>query len=245
MTKADSLDSFHQTLSTPAEDLALDQSLFDLAEAGNDQAEWLRFWQPQASSVVMGRSGVTADEVHLQSCQADGIGVFRRISGGGTILTGKGCLMYSLVLSLQARPHLRDISCAHRFVGDQFEIAFASIGLKMNQRGSSDFCLGEKKFSGNALRVGRENLLYHGTLLIDFPLQKISDYLQHPKRQPDYRQQKNHLDFVTNLNVDPLELSEALSKTWGATQNPPPDLSQQVSHWVENRYALDEWNFRR
>jgi len=36
-------------------------------------------------------------------------------------------------------------------------------------------------------------------LNISEPVDTIESYLSHPKREPDYRQGRNHLDFVTSL----------------------------------------------
>jgi len=40
---------------------------------------------------------------------------------------------------------------------------------------------------------------YQGSLLVNPKLQKIDRYLKHPTREPDYRQNREHLDFVTSL----------------------------------------------
>ena len=56
------------------------------------------------------------------------------------------------------------------------------------RRGTCDLAIGDKKVSGNSVRCRRDYLLYHGTLLYDFPLQQIGRLLAIPPRQPDYRQ---------------------------------------------------------
>jgi lipoate-protein ligase A len=67
-----------------------------------------------------------------------------------------------------------------------------------------------KKFSGNSLRVKRTHFLYHGTLLYDFDLSLIEACLRTPPRQPAYRGQRSHLDFVTNLPLSRAQLIEAV-----------------------------------
>jgi len=66
-------------------------------------------------------------------------------------------------------------------------------------RGTSDLAVAERKFSGNSSRVKRGHLLYHGTLLYDFPLGLISDCLRTPPRQPHYRERRSHGEFVNNI----------------------------------------------
>jgi lipoate-protein ligase A len=68
----------------------------------------------------------------------------------------------------------------------------------------------EKKFSGNAQRRGRNHILHHGTILYDFDLSLISRYLKVPKKMPDYRANRTHADFVTNISVNPQLIREAI-----------------------------------
>ena len=56
------------TLAEPAENLALDEALVEEAEAGQLPGEVLRFWEPTAPLVVIGRSSRPPAEVHLDTC---------------------------------------------------------------------------------------------------------------------------------------------------------------------------------
>ena len=63
--------------------------------------------------------------------------------------------MYSLVLSYHKRPKLRSIDATHRFV---LETIAESIGRVVNgvaRAGISDLVIGDKKFSGNSLRIAQ------------------------------------------------------------------------------------------
>ena len=66
------------------------------------------------------------------------------------------------------------------------------------------------------MRVKREHLLYHGTLLYDFPLEMIGRCLAMPPREPDYRQARPHDAFVANLPLDAAMLRSALRTAWAA-----------------------------
>src|SRR5687768_14642569 len=103
------------TLETPAENLALDEALLDAAIAGELAGEVLRLWEPVDSFVVLGRSSKPA-EVRMDICQAEGVPVLRRPSGGAAVVAGRGCLMYAVVLSLHERHELRHVDRAHQFV---------------------------------------------------------------------------------------------------------------------------------
>ena len=186
------------------------------------------------------------------ACREAGVPILRRHSGGSTILAGPGCLMYAVVLSYQSRPQLRMIDEAHRFVLETIAAGLRSLGLGPQRAGTSDLTIdGPMKFSGNALRCGREHLLYHGTLLYDFPLNRIGQLLTQPPRQPDYREQRSHGEFVTNLASDREELRRAVIAAWPEAIDSdsleplddwPRELTQQLA---KERYASHQWNWQR
>src|SRR5438309_11265473 len=86
------------TLPTLAENLALDEALLLDAETGGPEV--LRLWQWPRHAVVLGAGGKLADDVYEDACRADGVPILRRSSGGGSVLLGSGCLLFSLVLRL-------------------------------------------------------------------------------------------------------------------------------------------------
>ncbi len=203
------------TLPTLAENLALDEALLDEAESAGD-LETLRFWEADHAAVVVGRSSDIAREVRADLCQRDGIPVLRRSSGGTSVVIGPGCLMYAVVLSVTSRPALRAVDEAHKCVLGTLASALCALAPAVRCRGISDLVLGDKKFSGNSLRVKRANLVYHGTILYDFPLPWIDRYLAMPPREPDYRKGRPHAEFVTNLPAPVADIREAIRKAWQA-----------------------------
>src|SRR4051812_4713002 len=86
-----------------AENLALDEFLLAQGE------ETLRFWECVRPVVVVGRGGRIEEQVRVAECKADGVDTLRRCSGGGAVVLGPGCLNYSFVFSLVARPLWRHV----------------------------------------------------------------------------------------------------------------------------------------
>ena len=232
------------TLPEGAENLALDEALLLQAEEDQSFVEVLRLWEPRRPMVILGRSSKIAGEVHVAACRELEIPVLRRTSGGATIITGPGCLMYTLVLSRIERPALRSATAAHRFVLDTMAAAFTPLVPGLRCRGTCDLAVGESKFSGNSIRMKRDHLLYHGTLLYDFPLELIERCLRMPPRVPDYRQRRSHRAFVTNLPLAALEIRSLLIAAWDAVEPLGRWPRERTARLVAERYARREWNER-
>src|SRR5688572_20397337 len=132
------------TLPTAAENIALDEALLDSVDDEPAAPELLRLWECPEYAVVLGRSCKVANEVNLRECAADRIPIFRRTSGGGTVVIGPGCLMYSLRLSYQQRLHLRMLDQAHREVLTTTAAAINKLlgDETVMPRGTSDLAIG-------------------------------------------------------------------------------------------------------
>ncbi len=235
------------TLPTAAENLALDEALLDEAEAdaAEQPAETLRFWESQRPIVVLGRSSKLAAEVRSEVCRELDIAVLRRSSGGAAVVAGPGCLMYALVLSLKRRPALRSVGLAHSFVLEMLAAALRPLAPAISRRGISDLALAERKVSGNSLRVKQSHLLYHGTLLYDFPLELIGRVLAMPPRQPDYRLRRPHDAFVTNLPLGVASIRRAVAEMLKADE-PYSDWPQaRTAALAAEKYSRPEWNGQR
>ncbi len=242
------------SLACPPADLALDEALLQAAEAAEGtagsgvegEAEVLRLWEFDRPVVVLGRGSKAAAEVDLPFCREAGIPVFRRCSGGATVVGGPGCLMYSLVLSMQHRPSLRKLDLAHQYVMGQLQQALARGLGGVAQRGTCDLAYGlqQQKFSGNSLRLSRDHLLYHGTVLYAGDLALIARCLRTAPRQPAYRQQREHGEFLVNLPLPAAVIRRELIAQFAPTEPLPAWPQDRVASLRQARYDCEAWNFR-
>lgn len=232
------------TLPTPEENLALDEALLSEAEHAGSP-EILRVWESPRPCVVLGYFCRLESDVNVAQCEADGVAIRRRVSGGGTVLLGRGCLNFTLVLDMRRRPTLRDVSRSHTQILAHIGEALADRVRGATHRGTSDLCLDGRKFSGNAQRRRRDWLLHHGTILYDFDLGQVSRYLREPARQPDYRAARPHGDFITNLRADAPWLINRLRAAWDANEPLADWPYEATARLVAERYARPEWIRRR
>lgn len=232
------------TLPTAAQNLALDQALLDEAEQSETSEDVLRIWEADYPMVVVGRSSRVHQEVNASACRRDGVPILRRTSGGASIVAGPGCLMYAVVLSSRRQPELRTIDHAHRFVLERIATALRQLVPDVARLGISDLTRGNRKFSGNSLRCQRHHILYHGTILYEFPIQWLSRYLQTPPRQPDYRRQRGHEQFVDNFPASRTAIIQVLKTAWHADNPLESWPERRVAQLVAERYSQPNWNLR-
>ncbi len=232
------------TLPTAAENVALDEALLLAAEADTG-GEVLRLWENPGYAVVVGAGGSVEIDVDGSACEADGVPVVRRASGGGTVLVGPGCLCVAVVLRVGRAPGLDAIPGATGYVMGRLRDAVRPFAPGVELAGSGDLAVGGRKLSGSAQQRKRRHVLHHATLLCGFDLGRVGRYLRPPERQPDYRAGRDHAAFVTALPVGTAEVRERVVAAWGpAGVDPDPPLAR-VRELVAEKYGTDEWNRRR
>jgi lipoate-protein ligase A len=232
------------TLGTPEENLAGDEVLLDLCEAGESD-ELLRLWALPRYFVVVGYANKTSTEVNLPFCRQHGIPVLRRCTGGGTVLQGPGVLNYSLVLRIDGAGPCQSIPATNKFILERHRDVLASLACApVEWQGQTDLAIGGLKFAGNAQRRRRRFLLFHGTFLLHLDISLVEKALPLPSRQPDYRLNRSHADFLLNLNVPPQSLKAALARAWGAAGALEPIPWDQIARLAKEKYALAEWNLK-
>ena len=227
------------SFSSPAHDLACDEALLDESEIA-DGAEMLRFWEPKKYFAVLGYSNGWKEEVKNGS-----LPIYRRCSGGGTVLQGPGCLNYSLILKIKPGKESDGIRSTNEFLMQRHRGALEKLlNKEVRVQGHTDLTLGTLKFSGNSQRRKRKRLLFHGTFLLDFDLSQIEKTLHIPLKQPAYRQNRTHRSFVTNLDVPATKIKQALAKAWDAKTKFGKVPEEKIEELVRERYSKDDWNLK-
>jgi lipoate---protein ligase len=232
------------TLPSPAENLACDEALLDACEE-NGGSDILRFWEAREIFVVVGYANKIATEVNVENCRAKQIPIFRRCSGGGTILQGVGCLNYALILRIAENSPLASISSANKFIMEKNRAVIESL-LKqpVEVRGHTDLAINGLKFSGNSQRRKKKFLLFHGTFLLNFDLALVGQFLRMPSLQPEYRASRRHDDFLTNLNLSADKVKAALKKSWDAIKELEDFPKSEIQKIAAQKYSTDEWNLK-
>ena len=263
------------TLETLPENLALDEALLLQAEAADQSAEaaaenaaapaalsteavdspqqpagWLRVWELPRWAVVVGAGGALAHDVAVEQCQRDGVPIGRRSSGGGTVLLGPGCLLFSLILPIAADPAYAQVRSSYAAILQRLAESLRRFDPQVVVAGISDLAIGLRKFSGNAQQRKARFLLHHGTILYAMDLTQISRYLRTPEHQPEYRAGRTHAEFVTNLPATGPALRECLRDAFAAKPVPAEQIDRLLpltlaQTRVAEQFGLESWVSRR
>ncbi|MDH4263095.1 MAG: hypothetical protein OEV78_08630 [Spirochaetia bacterium] len=161
-----------------------------------DQDIYLVFYE-NSEAVILGKNLVKDQETYTHKKLPP---VIRRCSGGGSVVHFKGNLNFGLILntkeysqfSMITTSYEKILNCVSKSLNSKFII---------KHDGISDLCIEEKygsrKISGNSQARKKNWLLHHGTILYDVKnINKISKFLRHPPKEPDYRKGRPHKDFL-------------------------------------------------
>lgn len=232
------------SFSDPASNLACDESLIEFLEYSKSDDGVLRLWEPSDYFVVLGHANKILSEVDTGACEHHGIPIFRRFSGGGTVLQGPGCLNYSLILS-NGCDALDTIRESYRFVlGRHQQCIEELLGAPVEIQGISDLAVHGRKFSGNAQNRKRHFVLIHGTFLLDFDLALIERCLRMPSKQPEYRRSRTHGDFLRNLHLEGRDVRNKLKEKWKVTNEFGDVPLARVNELVREKYGRGDWTYR-
>jgi lipoate-protein ligase A len=234
-----------RSLPRPEENLALDEALLqecDRAVRSDRRVGYLRIWESPRYFVVLGVSRRLKEDVKVEACREAGVAVLRRASGGGTVLQGPGCLNVTLVLPLDHDPRLSGVKESTCFIAKKIVTALAVPGGTV--KGTSDMVLLDRKFGGSAQKRTPRALMHHVSLLCDFDLERIARYLEEPRKQPEYRRQRTHEEFLINLSLPPGEVRLRLTRICsGMSIRPIQDLPA-IDRLVREKYSRAEWTER-
>ena len=202
------------------EPLAYDWDDSLLEEVRSERRLRYRAYRPGKTAVVLGRGSKIDLEINLETVLQDGVALLRRRGGGCSVVLDTGNLIVSAALPL---PGFGGIRHAFRNISNWLISALNRSGIpEVRQEGTSDLALGDRKIGGACIYRTR-NLLYYSTTLLYSPqIELVEKYLKHPPREPLYRAERSHRDFMGSLvglaqeaDIDKFanEIDDVLSKT--------------------------------
>lgn len=218
------------------EQLPLDEPVF-----------WL--WR-NAPSVIIGLNQNAYTEVNIDYLKAHGIGLVRRVTGGGAVYHDLQNLNYTLM----GRTTDMERDYPH-YVGLMAE-ALQQLGVPATLSGRNDILVDGRKVSGYAKRVWKDRLMVHGTLMYDVDIETLTEVLQVKgeklenhgiasvrSRVANLKEYLPELDGVMALRD---ELQRILSRDGQDGELPLTSEQQKaIDRLADERFRTWEWNYGR
>ncbi len=136
--------------------------------------DYLFCWQIEPS-VVFGRNQVMANEVDTAYCRNNGIGMFRRKSGGGCIYADMGNVMFSFITDSD------NVGLTFNRYINMMVLMLRKIGVNAAATGRNDIVVDGRKVSGNAFYHLQGRSIVHGTMLYDTDMDNMLHAITPPE----------------------------------------------------------------
>jgi len=146
---------------------------------------------------MIGGNQIVEAEIDIGFARRHGIQIVRRSSGGGTIYTDPGALLYTVIQPLQADCDSQEIAKVQ--VAGPVTNALNNMGVPAKIEGRNDILVDRKKVSGFAQYARCGRLCTHGSLLYDTDLEMLAGVLRADQEKIHSKALRSIRGRVTNI----------------------------------------------
>ena len=169
-------------------------------------------WIPNETCIVMGRSNNPIDSLFIDNVITDDIPVYKRPSGGETVVLSNKMIVLSVAVE---QTDFKSGKSYFKNYNNKIISALKNFGIKnLGYKGISDITINDLKILGSSIYQNKHVVFYHAVLNVCESVSLIDRYLKHPVREPDYRKNRNHKNFVTSIAQEKYNINiNEISKT--------------------------------
>ncbi len=224
----------------PRHNLALEEYLLNTVGPGQCI---LYLWQNQRT-VVIGRNQNAENECRIQTLEADGGHLVRRLSGGGAVYHDLGNLNFTFLVRTEDYDKEKQTDVILR--------AVQALGIRAEKNGRNDLTIDGQKFSGHAYYKTGTQCYHHGTIMVEVDMAPLEKYLNvsplklQAKGVKSVRSRVANLrDYIPALTIPALE--EALITAFGQVYGLPvetwqeSDLDTRAIAEGQARFSAPDW----
>jgi lipoate---protein ligase len=233
-----------------AENFALNRAILEARKRGI-VASTLRFLQ-FGPAALLGYHQSIEQELDVDYCRSHGIEIQRRVTGGGAIYMDESVLGWELYLA-KADLETADMSAVSRRICEVVARAVSAFGVAASYRPLTDIEVDGRKIAGTGGAFDGNALLYQGTLLLDFDIERMLRCLRLPAEMLSPQSISGARARVVNLRellgvVPPLEkithrIAVEFASELGVVFEPGELYPQEVRLFREALKEIDspEW----
>ncbi|NLK25879.1 MAG: lipoate--protein ligase family protein [Euryarchaeota archaeon] len=233
-------------LQSPAYTAAADEAIL-IARNEGIVPNTLHFYRRDVPTISLGHFQKVEECVDLAKAKEKEVRLIRRMSGGSTIYTDPGQIIYSLTVHRSDLPS--SPAEAFRIVCRGILEALSLLGLDGEFEPVNDVLIGGRKISGSA-QLRRGNVIaQHGTILVDTDLTLMSDVLRSRKRTADgMTALAKEMEYVPSMDVVKGALVKGFSRALDESITPGSMTEREetlVADLIRNKYGTSRHTFLR
>ena len=241
-----------QKLENAVLNMGIDEAILEIVS--KTQIPTLRFYEWEKPAVAIGYFQNLHEEVHYEACLKDNVDIFRRMTGGGAVYKHpNGELNYSFVAPEKLVSF--NVLESYNLIGSAVILGLKKLGINAQLSGINDIVLNQKKISGNAQTRKNGVVLQHGTILLDFDVNKMIKYLKIPIKKLDHTKIKEIRHRVGTIKelfpqITIEQLEENIKKGFKEQFNLEfitldlNETEKQLSQkYFKEKYSTKEWIF--
>ena len=176
--------------------IAFDQALIETHKAGQipDTLRFLQF----PPSVLVGRHQAISHELNLDACRAAGVGIGRRITGGGALYLDEGQFGWELVFH-KGTLGITTLGDLAREICEAAASGLSKLGVDVRYRPRNDLEVEGRKIGGTGGFFDGDTIFYQGTTLVEMDGAKMASLLNIPAAKLAKRGQSSGAQRVVTL----------------------------------------------
>ncbi len=219
---------------------------------GGLSPETILFWRVRSPVVYLGYHQCVADEIYADFCAVRGIGIVRRILGGGCGFCDENQVLYS-VIGREGGIIPRDIQAAYVKVLGGVVDALCALGPGGDIEPARNAVYSNgRKISGNAQGRSGGAVLINGSLLLDFDFELMDKVLKNPtKNLSPVATARDGMITLRDTGITDTEkikkaLREGFEKALGITAKfgKLTVSEEKLADQLLDKYRQEEWTYR-
>ncbi|KPK32858.1 MAG: hypothetical protein AMS24_02990 [Chlamydiae bacterium SM23_39] len=155
---------------------------------------WCIINEGTEKTIVLGVSNDINSHVNMELIKKNKIPIIKRFTGGGSVIVDKNTIFVTFIIS-KKNLNFSYPEEIFKWSENFYKKIFKSKYFKLIE---NDYVFKKNKFAGSAQYIKKDKWLHHTSFLWDFE-KKNMDLLLIPKKTPKYRKDRDHNNFLCNL----------------------------------------------
>lgn len=184
----------------PYQNHALEEWLMD-----HYQENCFMLWRNQ-KAILLGKNQNAYSEINMDYAKSHDIKIVRRITGGGTVFTDEGNIMFTFISCNKEK----DFADFKKFTLPILKV-LNEMGIPASFSGRNDLLIDGKKFCGNAQCRYKDKVLHHGTLMYNADTSELAQALNVKEiklKSKGVSSVKSRVTNISNYMDTPMDIEE-------------------------------------